>query len=494
MSWTSTTPIPFETLVTPPLRSGGPELYSLSKETFGPFEPPIYATPPSLPVPTSPSPISISVGTPSLPRVQRHVPTLGRVAVRGTGKGSGEMTLGNTYVVDLRVMLGRGKYGQVYSGYVVGDRTNLLAIKKVHFDQRTENRVILETDILFQLQGHPHIVRIYAAMKDKEAGLLWIVMPKYDGDLRELLYPSKIQRFRLTEQQSTRILFQFVQTVSDIHRRGICHWDLRLDNVFVKYMSPLRERGPVDIIIGDFGIAFYDGPVCGLENWDHFIGVVLSVALSPFGIRDVKRLNHDLWYFIRRNESTEMRTFLQKLGRNVPQMAGVIAFLHRLLTALSGHQRDVGGVLVGHGNDSYLMRGAGQPPVSAAATGKYLVHHVDAPEEWCPSEISFASSARTVLGSRKIGGSLRATGGGPIVALVSIKEMGPGVFDLGHLVCRRGGDTGLLALLMAMIQRRPKAQFRARSTERYNRVSALLRYAPGPGETSGGGVVFCGKT
>jgi len=158
-----------------------------------------------------------------------------------------------------------------------------------------------ETSLL-QMVDHPHIVKLIDICDTKDT--LFIIMELMEGGE---LYDEIVKRKHFTEKDAGFIMYQLFLALDYLHKRGIVHRDLKLENLLLKKHSSL------EIKLADFGLSkVYTGEAlqtaCGTpyyvapeilqgEGYDHKIdtwaaGVLLYVLLSgrlPFsGDSDVE--------------------------------------------------------------------------------------------------------------------------------------------------------------------------------------------------------------
>lgn len=102
-----------------------------------------------------------------------------------------------------------------------------------------KSRRITEPDIMAQL-SHKHIVRLIDSLLIESSHFLVLEFAD-GGDLCDYVYEHE----RLAEREAARILRQLGSAVGYMHAAGICHRDIKLDNIF------LMKSGLVKL--GDFG-------------------------------------------------------------------------------------------------------------------------------------------------------------------------------------------------------------------------------------------------
>lgn len=148
-----------------------------------------------------------------------------------------------------------------------------------------------EVTILKYFQGKPesHICQmrdyhIYKGKDNVEKGVLY--MDLYDGTLLNYfdLFISKMDEGK-RRSHLLILAHQMLYGLLQIHKLGYKHSDLKLENIYYKYN---KEKGTVDIFIGDFGLAIFIGDF-GLA------GKIKAPGGSPH-YRAPERLTSDLAY------------------------------------------------------------------------------------------------------------------------------------------------------------------------------------------------------
>ncbi|KAK2073918.1 hypothetical protein P8C59_008158 [Phyllachora maydis] len=149
----------------------------------------------------------------------------------------GEYILGNT--------IGEGEFGKVKLGWK-SDSDVQVAIKLIKKDQLGSNptrmaKIMREVSILKQLT-HPNIVRLYK-MEESERHYGIVLEYASGGELFDYILNHRY----LKDNAARRLFAQLVSGVGYLHKKGIVHRDLKLENLLLD-----RNR---NIIITDFGFA-----------------------------------------------------------------------------------------------------------------------------------------------------------------------------------------------------------------------------------------------
>ncbi|KAM7207109.1 Serine/threonine-protein kinase KIN4 [Rhypophila sp. PSN 637] len=149
----------------------------------------------------------------------------------------GEYILGNT--------IGEGEFGKVKLGWKQ-DAGVQVAIKLIKKDQLGSNpsrmaKIMREVAILRQLT-HPNIVRLHK-MEESERHYGIVLEYASGGELFDYILNHRY----LKDNAARRLFAQLVSGVGYLHKKGIVHRDLKLENLLLD-----RNR---NIIITDFGFA-----------------------------------------------------------------------------------------------------------------------------------------------------------------------------------------------------------------------------------------------
>jgi serine/threonine protein kinase len=136
--------------------------------------------------------------------------------------------------------LGSGSDSEVYE--CVDKKTGTkVAVKVIRKDQAPERleRSRKEAEVL-ELLDHPHVVKIHEWFETDDA--LYIVLEcAGGGDLFEVLYSHELNPSQtvLEERCARRIFTQTALAVSHMHRKGVCHRDLKPEVRASSFAGPL---------------------------------------------------------------------------------------------------------------------------------------------------------------------------------------------------------------------------------------------------------------
>jgi calcium-dependent protein kinase len=153
----------------------------------------------------------------------------------------------DTYDIDPEAVLGKGSFGVV----VVGSHRDTgleYAIKIVNKSTGKSSRIERELKLLKDVD-HPNIVRLFAAYDtDDQVGF---VMEVCTGGHIGLI--AEMRSEPLSEIRSRSIMEQLLSAVSHMHSRGICHRDIKLQNIL---LEDTRPNAQIKLIDFGFGTRF----------------------------------------------------------------------------------------------------------------------------------------------------------------------------------------------------------------------------------------------
>lgn len=167
---------------------------------------------------------------------------------------------------ELREIIGEGGMGVVFRATQLSVNRDV-AIKVMKSDFFEEyglvRRFKLEMEIISGLQ-HPNIVRLLDTGQDKRLGVFFLVMEFIEGvSLGELIY-EHAHSVRLKPELTLEIAIQICSALTEPHRLGVVHRDLKPDNIILM----IRSDEQLDVKLLDFGVARIIEPNERLETSD----------------------------------------------------------------------------------------------------------------------------------------------------------------------------------------------------------------------------------
>jgi serine/threonine-protein kinase len=146
-------------------------------------------------------------------------------------------------------LLGRGGMGAVYiaTQLSIGRKVAVKLLRSELLDREVAlERFYRESKIISDL-SHPNIVRLIDFGQDRQRNLLYLVMELVDGiNLGDLL-----EQGRLRVALALEIAYQVCGALTEPHKRGVIHRDLKPDNLL---LVPVSD-GTLQVKVLDFGIA-----------------------------------------------------------------------------------------------------------------------------------------------------------------------------------------------------------------------------------------------
>ncbi|XP_028294511.1 serine/threonine-protein kinase 33 isoform X2 [Gouania willdenowi] len=146
--------------------------------------------------------------------------------------------------------LGRGSFGVVYEATNIETQTTW-AIKEVCRPKIGSSKAEMlwqEIHILKQL-NHPHVIHLQGVYCTS-ANIYLVTELCKGGDLKQLLK----QRQFLTEDETRNVISSLSDAVVYLHRKGIVHRDLKLENILVK-KGVDQDDCQINIKVTDFGLS-----------------------------------------------------------------------------------------------------------------------------------------------------------------------------------------------------------------------------------------------
>ncbi|TPX54822.1 hypothetical protein PhCBS80983_g05725 [Powellomyces hirtus] len=169
-------------------------------------------------------------------------------------KGGAQFTRGG--------LLGEGGFARCYEATdPQGGRFAVKVICKASLKSAKQKQKLIAEIRIHQLMSHPHIVGFKQVFEDDD--FVYMILELCDNKtFVEMLKTRK----RLTEPEVRHYMWQLLDAVSEVHRRGVIHRDLKLGNFFLTKDMKLK--------LGDFGLAAtikHDGErkktICGTPNY-----------------------------------------------------------------------------------------------------------------------------------------------------------------------------------------------------------------------------------
>ncbi|EKE40305.1 protein kinase, putative [Entamoeba nuttalli P19] len=143
-------------------------------------------------------------------------------------------------------IVGRGTFGIVVG--VIDEEQHIFAIKRILEDPRQKNR---ELGIMKELK-HPNVIELvdhfYTVLPNYKEPCLNLVTECYPESLHQMLHDYAAEQLPIPLRHARLFTYQLCRGLSYIHSKGICHRDLKPQNILV-------NRQNLELKICDFGAA-----------------------------------------------------------------------------------------------------------------------------------------------------------------------------------------------------------------------------------------------
>lgn len=158
-----------------------------------------------------------------------------------------ESTNGDKKTYNAQKIVGNGTFGVVFKA-VIPETNETVAIKKVFQDKRYKNRELI---ILKEL-NHPHVTNLrhafYTQGETQDEVYLNIVMDYVPGNLYEIIKYYRQSKHKVPNVLIKMYSYQIFRSLAYIHGVGICHRDIKPQNLLVNPSTHLLK-------LCDFGSA-----------------------------------------------------------------------------------------------------------------------------------------------------------------------------------------------------------------------------------------------
>lgn len=146
----------------------------------------------------------------------------------GNKRNKNRMQIDGKYFYKMKD-LGRGAYGKVIK--VKDEEDTEFAVKKVAYNYRegVYADIIKEMDFLRRFQTHPHIIELCGYKWDNQ---VFTVLLEFGGmPLHKFINEY---RYEYRMEMMPNVLWQLLSTLAFLHRTGMCHRDIKPDNILIQ--------------------------------------------------------------------------------------------------------------------------------------------------------------------------------------------------------------------------------------------------------------------
>lgn len=176
--------------------------------------------------------------------------------------------------------LGEGGFGKVY--YVEqkcsGEKYAIKFLRHSFKNVRDVQFLYKEIEVLIRLEN-PHIIKLYSYFETEDNKIGLIMEYASGGTLKSFI----TEKGKLSEQETSNIVIEILNTIEYCHKMGIIHHDLKTDNILFEN----EEHKNIKII--DFGI-------CSLLKKKSKAGSLQYLAPEILSGRDTRSLpSVDIW-------------------------------------------------------------------------------------------------------------------------------------------------------------------------------------------------------
>jgi len=149
------------------------------------------------------------------------------------------------YIIDKNIVLGRGGFGVVVLGRHK-ETGNEYALKFMNKKNEGTNRIEREVKLLKDVD-HTNIVGLFSVYDTLEQ--VGFVLELCTGGHLGTLVERKSGR-QVSEEQAQNLIRQLLSAVTHMHDRGICHRDIKLQNILLENGSPNAQIKLIDFGFG----------------------------------------------------------------------------------------------------------------------------------------------------------------------------------------------------------------------------------------------------
>ena len=181
-----------------------------------------------------------------------------------------ETRLADSY--DIICEVGRGAFSKVYEikHKNTGEIRACKYIKKENFQKEDLERFKKEIEILIK-SDHPNIIKLFEIVETPKS--FYLIMEKCDGGSLSNKIDQRIKTKKpYDEKILSELIYQLASAINYYHKIGICHRDLKPDNILFVNLGGM-ENNPLKII--DFGLGKLNKNKGKLES---VVGSILYMA------------------------------------------------------------------------------------------------------------------------------------------------------------------------------------------------------------------------
>lgn len=181
-------------------------------------------------------------------------------------------------------LLGKGGFGDIYR--VQNMSTGMIYACKQLNKSSIQNFEQFQTELaLLKQSDHPHIIRLYEVIEDKSN--IYLIMEEcLGGTLFNRIALTIKQGQMFTEILAKRIFKQIIEAVNYLHSHGVCHRDIKPDNIM---FSSIEEDSSIKLI--DFGLS----KIFSIDQWQNSNIVGTPMYMAPEVFQGKYNEKCDIW-------------------------------------------------------------------------------------------------------------------------------------------------------------------------------------------------------
>eukprot|EP00811_Abedinium_folium_P019220 NODE_2815_length_2139_cov_11.221173.p1 GENE.NODE_2815_length_2139_cov_11.221173~~NODE_2815_length_2139_cov_11.221173.p1 ORF type:complete len:619 (+),score=151.13 NODE_2815_length_2139_cov_11.221173:237-1859(+) len=228
--------------------------------------------------------------------------------------------------------LGRGSFGRVYSARSVLDPKRVVAVKQIARKNVEDIEGIWTEMRVLHTLDHPNVLRLIEAFEDGKC-VYFVTELCHGGSLQHWL-----PKMTGNVQFARRVICEIARCVAHCHTRGICHRDLKLENMLL-----VRNASDSPVRVADFGLAkqsvrhHLKGMPTPLSKGNLAAGIFRSCHGTPeYFAPEVLRIVHERTSGLPQEASYDFRIDVWSLGVMLVQLlTGAVPYsLETLATAI----------------------------------------------------------------------------------------------------------------------------------------------------------------
>jgi serine/threonine protein kinase len=185
-------------------------------------------------------------------------------------------------------ILGKGKYGSVYSTHkLIDNKWEPVALKIMIINRESIGMFLTEVEILCSFVGNPFILQIidFGIVNMNSLNTLAIVTEKATGDGHSLLKSE-----RIGPQNRQEIAKSAIFAIESLHQAYFVHRDIKLENFLY-----FKKNEKITLKLADFGLASKSHMVRGRCGTPGYIAPEIELQKTKGGKYVILMGNHQIY-------------------------------------------------------------------------------------------------------------------------------------------------------------------------------------------------------